>query len=788
MRRFLLVGCGGSGGATLQFLMDQLRADLGMRGVHALPKGWQFVHLDVPIAPDGVGPGMPPTVPAQGGRYLGLAHPGANYPGIAQGVESRLRTAGELRQLVAWRPNPAAVGIPITDGAGQQRAIGRMLTIAKAQSIYEELSAAFTILHGHGVTGELSEVADRFSPMTSEQVHSAPVVLVVSSMAGGAGASMVLDVCRLLTLVDGYDPRATALFLFTPEVFGSLPRHARGGVDGNALAMLGELLAAQSGAAAAGDAAVLRAIGLPVPDGDTVPFGRVIPIGARVGASGAPFGDGSAAGVYRGLGRGLAALMLSGQATAEFIGFDLVNPTAVSTDQETVGWGLDVNALLWGSFGFASIGLGRERYAEYAAQRLARAAVDRLVDGHLQPGDSRPATDQLRALNDVKWRSFSQRVGVPVRVDAVRDWFVALLSDAALEPAAARVVEEMIGRRLHLTQPTEFRQWLPVLVRQVAQDSSRMAERVEALAYRWAFDWYCGLMERLEVELTQAIVDSGLAAGQDLLARAGDAVDGWVHTLRGPAGLAVEAHVLPDPTMRKLDGIKGLIDSTHASVQLLREGFTGSTLAAIRARCAGLAADLLQATRNDLLRPLMRACDAALEILVAARKAYPVDTGLARLRTDDYAAWPDGSTEIPRRFFEAHNELLLTSAQDFPAVFDANLAATQPGRPPRDALNAIVEGIIRGRWESAGQLVDSSIVQRLATFRPGVLPTDPRNPSGPPSPPRPGQYRIAVKPDELLERARAWVARPGEPFDVFISQSLRDYLLGGDAGDAELVR
>jgi hypothetical protein len=80
--------------------------------------------------------------------------------------------------------------------------------------------------------------------------------------------------------------------------------------------------------------------------------------------------------------------MLSGQATHEFIAYDIVNPVVVPTKQDTVGWGLDTNALLWGSFGFASLGLGRERYAEYAAQRLARAAVDRLVEGHLQPGDS----------------------------------------------------------------------------------------------------------------------------------------------------------------------------------------------------------------------------------------------------------------------------------------------------------------------------------------------------------------------------------------------------------------
>ena len=36
MRRFLIVGCGGSGGATLAFIMDQLRSELHSAGIETL--------------------------------------------------------------------------------------------------------------------------------------------------------------------------------------------------------------------------------------------------------------------------------------------------------------------------------------------------------------------------------------------------------------------------------------------------------------------------------------------------------------------------------------------------------------------------------------------------------------------------------------------------------------------------------------------------------------------------------------------------------------------------------
>jgi tubulin-like protein len=794
MRRFLLVGCGGSGGVTLQFVMDQLRADLALTGVDALPDGWQFVHVDVPVKPDGVGRGMPPTVPDQGGRYVGFAHPGATYPGVAQNIEGKLRTSGQLGQLATWRPNPEQVGIPIADGAGQQRAIGRMLTLTKASLALEQLEAAFAALNGVGVGSELGQIADRVSPATKQQIDAPPVVLVVSSMAGGAGASMVLDVCRLLAQANGHDPRATALFLYTPEVFGSLPQHARGGIDGNALAMTGELLAAQAGAGTAGDEAVLRALGLPAAHRAKAPFGRVIPVGAKVGASGAPFGDGSAVGVYRGLGRGIAALMMSGRATQQFISYDIVNPVVVPTKQETLGWGLDTNALLWGSFGFASVGLGRERYAEYAAQRLARSAVDRLVGGHLQARDQSPAIDQLRRLNDNRYPYFAEEAGLPTR--DVREWFVPLLQKADLSRAAGEVVEGVMGRRLQLAQPVDLRQWLPVVMNEVAQDGQRLREGIDRVAAGWAFDWVfapaSGLVARLEDGLSQVVVDFGLAAGRDMIDRVYRDADGWVQALQNAAKSApLQPQVLPADVRQKVESVRGLIDANHAAIGLIRTGFTENVLAAIRARCAELAADILRAVRSDLLTPMADACGDALQLLTAARSSHAkADVGLARLHTDDYASWPTNDTEMPRRFTEAHNELLLTKASEFPERFTLDvkasvgrMAESDGEQSETDAIADIVAAVIRGRWTTTGEQPRTRLITPDPEFWPGVFPT--HRATGQVRPPQVARYRIAVRADEILERGRRWVQRPNEPFDRFIGQSLRDYLSDRGANDAE---
>ena len=134
-------------------------------------------------------------------------------------MSQRLGPETALDTIATWAPrNPQEVAIPISAGAGQYRAIGRMITLSKATEIHNRLQAAWDALFRVETIAEMSTVdvpgMGKFDP------NEPPLVLVVSSMAGGAGASMALDVCRLLTLVSGLGP----------ETDGGLhgdPRHLR---------------------------------------------------------------------------------------------------------------------------------------------------------------------------------------------------------------------------------------------------------------------------------------------------------------------------------------------------------------------------------------------------------------------------------------------------------------------------------------------------------------------------------------------------------------------------------
>ncbi|WP_231997756.1 MULTISPECIES: tubulin-like doman-containing protein, partial [unclassified Mycobacterium] len=486
MRRFLVVGCGGSGGATLSLMMDQLRSELHTAGIEKLLAGWQFVHIDVPSAAES-GPEGLANVPAQGGSYVGCGPQGSSYAVLDGALSQRLAAESALDTIATWAPrNPQEVSIPISAGAGQYRAIGRMITLSKAAEIHARLQAAWDTLFRVETVSEMSTVdvpgMGRFDP------NEPPLVLVVSSMAGGAGASMALDVCRLLTLVTGLDPRLMGVFMVTPDIFDSLPQSAIIGVRANALAMLGEIVASQSGAAREHDVRILRALGHHHGEGEPIPFARVFPVGRYIGADRTLFGDGSQYAVYRGLARGLAGLMMSGRASDQFVAYDLGNTASPVGDRDLLGWGISSwDVLPWGTYGFSSLSMGRDRYAEYAAQRLARSCVDKLLDGHMQKGNPASSTEQLDSLLSSQWASLCGELGLPpsagdeqTRVSQLGRW---IGTEAFTADAVAATVNGLIDRQLrnHLPNPegVAAEQWVPIM-RQAVQN--RRAELIRACA------------------------------------------------------------------------------------------------------------------------------------------------------------------------------------------------------------------------------------------------------------------------------------------------------------------
>ncbi|MEZ0362977.1 tubulin-like doman-containing protein [Mycobacterium sp. pUA109] len=800
MRRFLVVGCGGSGGATLAYMMDQLRSELHTAGVSALPAGWQFVHIDVPSGAE-TGPDGLANVPAQGGSYIGSGPQGSSYATLDGALAQRLAAGSALDTIATWAPRqPEGVTNPISAGAGQYRAIGRMITLSKAGEIRQRLQNAWDQLFRVEAISEMAQLQvpgmGRFDP------NEPPLVLVVSSMAGGAGASMALDICRLLTLVSGLDPKLMGVFMVTPDIFDSLPESARIGVRANALAMLGEIVASQSGAAREHDVRILRALGQQQGEGEPIPFARVFPVGRYVGADRTLFGDGSQNAVYRGLGRGLAGLMMSGKASDQFVSYDLGNTASPAGDRDLLGWGNEVwDPLPWGTYGFSSLSMGRDRYAEYAAQRLARSCADKLLFGHLQPGNPASATEQLDSLLDSQWPAICNGLGLPPtsgdegnRIQLLGGWITNMALPArSVAATTGMLIERQLRGYLPSPQGMTAEQWVPIFRQAVANRRGPLTQAVHDAGYALAFGWHREFADRIDTAVTYSIANFSLPYARgvvDLLRRY---IDDELATAMDDLGAMGPADVvaLAPNVETTLASLRGVMTNADQVLHTALDGFHGNLRRAVYASASAKIADVLKVIGAELLAPLSAALGEAQVVLENARSEPPADVGLARLATDQYAAWPSDADElVPSRFAEANNEVLLINSTAFKARYELDLPkalASGHGSPPFYA--AVAEStarVISGQWQTTGGVAaPGGLLERTANWVTRAFGVDPETQNS--LVPSLARYDIHTRPAELLDRARLYVARPGEAFSEFCKVSLRDFIQGAGAAESELA-
>lgn len=800
MRRFLVVGCGGSGGATLAYMMDQLRSELLAAGVYSLPMGWQFVHIDVPsgaeTGPDGLG-----NVVAQGGTYIGAGPQGSSYAILDSALSRRMASESALDTIATWAPRqPDEVTNPISAGAGQYRAIGRMITLSKAGEIRQRLQTAWDQLFR---VEAMSEMAQLDVPgMGDFDPNEAPLVLVVSSMAGGAGASMALDICRLLTLVSGLDPKLMGVFMVTPDIFDSLPESARIGVRANALALLGEVVASQLGSAREHDVRILRALGQQHGEGEAIPFARVFPVGRYVGAERTLFGDGSQNAVYRGLGRGLAGLMMSGIASDQFVSYDLGNTSSPAGDRDLLGWGNQVwDPLPWGTYGFSSLSMGRDRYAEYAAQRLARSCVDKLLSGHLQPGNPASGTEQLDSLIDSQWAAICDRVGLPAtsgdeknRMRLLGGWMTTTaFPSRGVTTTTSALIDHQLRGYLPNPEGMTAEQWVPIFRQAIANRRASLSQAITDAAYRMAFSWHCEFVDRLDALVAYAIANFSLPYARGVVERLRRYIDDELATAMCDLGsMGPKDVVALAPNVEStIAALRGSISNADQLLHTALEGFQGNIRRAVYAGASAKLADALKVVGGELLASVSTAIGEAQVILEHAESEPPSDVGLARLATDQYAAWPADADELaPGRFAEANNEVLLINSTAFKARYELDLPqalATGQAAPPfAVAVTESTARVIVGEWQTTGGIAaPGGLLERTANWVTRAFGTHPETKAS--LVPSLARYDVHTRPAELLERARLYVGRPGEAFHEFCKLSLRDYVQGVGAAESELA-
>lgn len=790
LRPFLFVGVGGSGGKVLAVARNQIQrrlTELNWEG--SFPTAFQFLHFDVAAEPDTTKsrlPRLPDSCFHTFAPDSDLEY--ASFDGrLTAGRTSQPRN----RALGTWRPDPETVGISPSDGAGMYRAIGRVIGLSGLGEVRDRVDVARTALTDTGPV-ELEELAERLGDDEGGAVPE-PFVVVVSSVAGGSGSGIFLDVCDAIrSLGVGWADKSVAVLL-APDAF---PRVDGIGLQGNALATVCELL---SGYWNIGDAGpeefeLLRPAG--------VTPNQLRRRGARynfmIGGSNGVVTFHDSDHVYEAIGTALSAWALNGNIQGRIRNTVFGNYEQSATREDNLPLRPAGSMQPFGAFGYARVDLGRRQFAEYAAERLARLAATSLLRGHLTGGDARRNVSPEEVIDDrvalIGGANFAHRLRLRELGEDYNEIIDEIFPraddrDARIKRSAAAVVAEAgEGQRpasvwrSHLLERFET----GYIARYLEE------ERGEALARARA--WVVDIQHHILAEVADVLAAEGAPVTVALLEGLEDYLDTVVEDLAAEAakcrgwgegyGDEIVAKLLRDEDPEAMIGAESGLPYDAAEAGFECVGYTAD--AAVLELASVLAADL----RAAFLIPLRRSIENAAADL-RDEDAPSRGRGDSKVRS-----WPSGA-EVPARFLPTATVILVEPADTYPERFSALLEESAGGGErgaERRAARAVTLGEPEDEYRAlatvqvgAARSGESEAVTRrdpgnrgevrpeLIALRESWWPAVAELQRGSERS-RAAEFRVHVSADQLLARAQRWVHDADHALGQAVAQSLQSFL------------
>lgn len=770
LQKFLFIGLGGSGGKTLRFQYQMLSRQLRSVGwTGGMPAAWQFLHIDVPIEPDGNTPDLPEQLPTR--SYVGMAPRGLTYQDLDRALLQKGSAA--IEHTAGWRPRPGAVTVDPQTGAGQYRAVGRTITAAAIQRVGEQIRRAVHQLEDAATNVELSEVA-RLVTGSAEVSTRPPQAVVVSSIAGGSGAGALLDVCDAIRSLAPWG-KSTAALLYQPDVFDDIGEAGRSGVTPNALATIAEVMSAywSDGTHADSEYALLESAGLttsrPGQRGPRYP----LLIGRRNG----DIAFGSQVDVYRATARVLTAWTVD-PAVQDGVHVGIFGNWNSNAEGQPDHLGLtDAKGLVppFSSLGFASLGLGRERFARYASERLARKCVDHLLRAHWtedvphlrseeEARDERATGAYQRFLEECGLRELGPQHNQII--DAIRGGEEAV-ARTATKRALAADIRAAIERRGEIEAA-----WLQnAIMTQLRDRRDGFLDREHQLEEERAREWCRAVQDQITVETARLLGQEGApvaAAVLDLVRK--ELVQAVVPELNGMAVSAESYAARNDERIRSVfSGFSEKLMSENPLVDRALDEGVNSLHADAEAQLYRLCARLIADLADNAIEPLRLAIERAYRGLQAREEGGAGQTSIVQ-------TWPQES--VPQALRPAQNEVLLEPVEEYPATFTRLVTATADGAGPVGSLRTAIKEIIMGDDDDGAH---GHSVTRIGDWAPSdtVLRTNSLQASA--------QFKIDFHPESLLDRATWWVHRSDSAIGAHIAETLRDYLAPSATADPGIV-
>jgi hypothetical protein len=804
-RPFVFIGLGGSGGKTLRFLKRDLSTELRRRGwtSGAIPDAWQFLHIDTPTVQDGMELNAL-VPPLEAGQYVGLIGKGVSFNDVAQQLDN---TVGMSDEFVGWRVSPTALKMNLSLGAGKYRAVGRTVAMAHATTIRNRIRQAIDLVSTPDAESQLSEVYAALTGLGAPPTTQEPIVVVVSSLAGGSGAGMLMAVCDLVRGLCPGDASKPIALLYTPEVFGG--GDGANSVQANSLAAISELLNGTWLHADALDGATdqrvkprqprdLMNAGAAVPltqSGPTYPF----LIGMK-NNNGVSFGSDRT--LFATVGSALVSWIIDPVVQDTLLSYRIGNwhhdaaaNQSVAEVVTNLGGPTEAGLPAFSGLGVARVSIGLEYFERYASQRVALAAMRWAARAHLE-SDIAQSVRQRAGLRDpeqVATEIARQQLGWFLRqcglaeLGADQNQVLEALKpdDHALRAAMKSQVRTLAGVPGGGAKPAQ--QWASRDIVPAIETcrTDYDAAYASALRERMAA-WSAAAPKLVHTTVETALANWGLKVTAALVRQA-------AAQLADPSAASVVAELRGETEVRRFsrwadkttwsravaDELAPLgqnkVDGSHPLLQqAIDKGLSYSVMSG-EARLRERAADLLDQFTNGFLEPLARSLEQA---------AVLAEVDLQEVATV-WPEWRDG--EPPEGLRPPPSDYTLIEPAEMAGLFSRLLADTLGASSDIEQRTRVRAEVLSGSFlremnERQGRLLEESAVTVLQGWWPGtmVFPDDHR-------PKSVAVFGVRTRPDDIERRSRQWLNRQNTPFEELLRCTLRTYLESDPDGSASKV-
>lgn len=766
----IIIGAGGSGGKTLRSLRQTLLRRLRAKGwTGDIPEAWQFLEIDT-VAVQSRENFPADLLPTQ--DYLGLVPPGVTYKGLQQALLTRMPKSDQLSAFGGWLPESTPVAVQ--RGAGQYRTLGRAVAVSQLGRIADSIKKSYSRMTAPGAAAELREATQLLTGKADGNIPQ-PMAIIVSSVAGGSGAGIFLDVAEALKSVNPMFAESTHTFLYGPDVFNSVPKDMRDQIPANVLGSINEVIAGLwAEGPSVGTAALFNSAGLigQSQRGFGSRFNYII--GASNGLVTFPNQEQ----VYLSTGESLAAL-ISDEAVQEwFIQFVLVN-VFVSSWQPLV---CDDNSRLkvdqnqfhsqpFAAIGVARVGLGMERFREYLAEGLANANVKRLLWPYFEPANpTDPKTpNQLIAMEvDYNWGGFLQNSGLNERGEA--DDVLNALTPVDSKERSQGFAQKAMNFAQQGVEPAGLSndQWVERLTNYFKLNQKAFELEERAAICKVAQDWAIEIQEKLNRVVSTISARNGLHVSAELISKLRQEVV-FVAKQELPTDAAKEIRKIDQLASKLREALpqgmaKIQAEAMRQSVQPRLSKAVEFITNSIRMEIAAeLMADLEENFLKEL-EQLIRNTAEKLQIVSTDDKDENGDEN----RFPSFADIP--SRVIPAQFKASVVEQLLIDPGTYPAELE-NLVKSSVPDSSQNWWNRIIERSLLGtlldqRGDSEMPTlfkIDASWVPNNESFRKEG-----------------GSQRLQVSlldnPEKFVLRNREWLMDTTTALGKFLVQDLAEYL------------